>query len=56
MEILEDGKVIYADPEFMEKALSILKEVRKNGIEGVRYGRRGFHSEMLSAPLFRAFS
>ncbi|AGT35877.1 hypothetical protein N186_07695 [Thermofilum adornatum] len=29
MEILEDGKVIYAELEFMEKALSMLKEVRK---------------------------
>lgn len=35
MEILEDGKVIYADPEFLEKALLILKEVRK------KWDRRG---------------
>jgi len=35
IEILEDGKVVYADPEFLEKALSILKEVRK------KWARRG---------------
>ena len=44
MEVLEDGKVVYADAEFLEEVLAVYREVRARWVRRGRTWERGAHT------------
>jgi len=44
MEVLEDGKIVYADAEFLEEVLAVYREVRARWVRRGRTWERGAHT------------